>query len=219
MDISLAQEKAFSFIPRFSPDVAHDRVEQKKIALVAGTVASLLSRPKPTDIQVVSMENRLQPFWLVKMSALTRFDRNNSYTVTVSGPEVKMVSFLGQEVSPVQQVRATAVVRQMMTEMIKPVQQANIIHEERVDVEAIELNFRPIYAIEYEWAAKGKRTIIEFDGLTGDITGDGRKLGTQFKGFLTRDVLFDVTADAVSMFVPGGGIAVKLVKAAIDRSK
>ena len=34
---------------------------------------------------------------------------------------------------------------------------------------------------------------------------------------LTRDLLFDVTADAVSMIVPGGGIAVKLVKAVVDR--
>ena len=34
---------------------------------------------------------------------------------------------------------------------------------------------------------------------------------------LTRDLLFDITADAVGMFVPGGSIAVKLVKAVVDR--
>jgi hypothetical protein len=282
MDISLAEEQAFNFIPKFTPEVALDRVEQKKIALVAGTVGSLLSRPKPGDIQNVSFENRLQPFWLVKISAHTRYDRNNAYIVTTSGPDVKTVTFLGQEVTPVvgakgspiftlnavehcveehnmtytfdgisgtrvdltkylafpkneitdiehfnsegalvvpPLMRATAVVRQAMSDTIKPVQSAYIIHEERVDVEAIELNFRPIYALEYEWAAKSKRSVIEFDGLTGDITGDGKKLGNQIKGMLTRDLLFDVTADAVGVIVPGGSIAVKLVKAAIDRGK
>ena len=282
MDISLAPEQAFYFVPKFSPEVAQDRVEQKKISLVAGAVGSLLSRPKPGDIQIVSLENRLQPFWLVRISAYTRFDRNNAYTITTSGPAVKTVTFLGQEVTPVTapkgppaftvnavehcldehhvshtfdglsgglvdlakylafpkneiadiehfnsdgalvippQVRASAMVRQVMTEMIKPVQSAYIIHEERVDVEAIELNFRPIYALEYEWAAKGKHSVIEFDGLTGEISGDGKKLASQFKGLVTRDLLFDVTSDALGLIVPGGSIAVRLVKAAMDKNK
>jgi len=34
---------------------------------------------------------------------------------------------------------------------------------------------------------------------------------------LTRDLVFDVTADAVGLIVPGGSIAVKLVKAIADR--
>jgi hypothetical protein len=282
MDISLAPQQAFYFIPKLSPEVARDRVEQKKIGLVAGTVGSLISRPKPEDIQCVSLENRLQPFWLVRISAFTRYDRNTAYTITTSGPEVKTVTLLEQEVTPVKaakgppvitlnsvehcvdelhvshtfdglsgamidltkylafpknliadiehfnsegalvippQVRATAVVRQVMSEMIRPVPSAYTIDEERVDVEAIELNFRPIYALEYEWAAKGKHSVIEFDGLTGEITGDGKKLGSQFKGIVTRDLLFDVTADALGIIVPGGSIAVKLVKAAIDKGK
>jgi hypothetical protein len=86
-------------------------------------------------------------------------------------------------------------------------------------VEALELDFRPVYAFEYEWAAKGKRTVVEFDGLTGEINAGGKKLSDQFKGIVTRDLLFDVTADAVGMFVPGGSIAVKLVKAVADRGK
>jgi hypothetical protein len=34
-----------------------------------------------------------------------------------------------------------------------------------------------------------------------------------------RDVLFDVGADTVGLFVPGGSIAVKIAKAAIDSNK
>jgi hypothetical protein len=282
MEISLCSEQAFHYIPGFSLEVAHDRVEQKKVNLIAGAMGALLSRPKPADFVMVSLENRLEPFWLVTISAQTKYDRNQTYIVPTSGAEVKQVTLLGQDITPVNQgkgnpsfslsavehcieehrstctfdgltgtvndmskylafpktqitelenfapegtlvvppqVRATAVVRQVMSEVIKPVQQAHIIQEERVDVEAIELNYRPLYAYEYEWTAKGKHSVIEFDALTGEVRGDGRKLSNQIKGFVTRDLLFDVTADAVGMIVPGGSIAVKLVKAVIDRGK
>jgi hypothetical protein len=65
--------------------------------------------------------------------------------------------------------------------------------------------------------AKAKRTVIEFDALTGEFNAGGKKLSDQIKGIVTRDLLFDISADAASMLVPGGGIAVKLVKAVVDR--
>ncbi len=294
MDIYLAAEHAYHLVPQIAPDIARDRVEQKKANLVAGTVGALLSRPKPEEIQLISMENRLEPFWLITIFTRTGYDRNRTFTVTVSGPEVKRVTVLGQEVpvtmaapqksglaglgqekplpsfslagleqcveetrltrmfdglsgQPAEmskytpfakteiadinafapegvlvvppQVRATAVVRQVMAEAVKSIQHAQVIHEERVEVEVMDVNFRPVYAFEYEWAAKGKRMVIEFDALTGDIHGGGKKWNDQIKGMLTRDLLFDVTADAVGMIVPGGGIAVKLVKAVVDRGK
>ena len=81
------------------------------------------------------------------------------------------------------QARATAVVRQVMSEVVKPVQ-AQMIHEERVDVEAIDLYFRPVYAFEYEWAAKNKRVVVEYDALTGEIRAGGKRLGDQIRGML-----------------------------------
>jgi hypothetical protein len=116
------------------------------------------------------------------------------------------------------QAHATTVVRAVLAEVIKPVQ-AQLIHEERVNVESLDINFRPVYAFEYEWVTKGKRVILEFDGLTGEIHSGGKKLGDQIKGVVTRDFIFDVTADAVGLIVPGGNIAVKLVKAVVDRGK
>jgi len=282
MDIYVAPEQAYFYIPRFTPEIAADRVEQKKTGLIAGAVGSLISRPKPEEIHMVSLENRLEPFWQVSISARTRYDRNQTYSVPLRGPEVQQVTIFGQEVStelkakegprfslsgvehcleeghasrgfsglsgePVDldkyqsfpkslivdldhfepegtlvvppQVRATAVVRKVMAEVIKPVKGAHVIHEERVDVETLELNFIPVYALEYEWSAKGKRGIIEFDALTGEIRGGGKKLSEQFKGLVSRDLLFDLTADAAGMIVPGGSIAVKLVKAVADRKK
>src|SRR4030067_640606 len=97
MDIYLSPEQAYHFVPRFTIKVAHDRVEQKKTSLVAGAVSSLLSRPNPDDIQMVSTENRLEPYWVIAASARTLYDRNRSYIVTVSGPEVQRVTIFGQE--------------------------------------------------------------------------------------------------------------------------
>ena len=55
--------------------------------------------------------------------------------------------------------------------------------------------------------------------LEHGVPGLGKALVGQIRGALNRDLLFDVGADTVSMFVPGGGIAVKLAKAAIDSNK
>ncbi len=279
MEISLVDEQAFHFIPQVSLEVAHDRVEQKKVQLVSGPLGSLFSRLKPEEVQLLGVENRLEAYWLVTVSAHTAYNRTRLYSVPVAGSEVKAVTvlehdmpvehkdkssffslsaiehcredtritraFLGVQGEPADpakyaafaktlivdlntfapegvlvvppQVRATAVVRQVMGEVIRPVSNAHTIVEERVDVEALELNFRPVYAFEFEIVGKGKRVVIEFNPLTGEITSGGKRFQDQIKGMLTRDLLFDVTADAVSLLVPGGGIAVKLVKAVVDR--
>lgn len=280
MEISLAEEQAYYFVPQISPEVARDRIEKKKTSLVAGTFGNLISRPNPSEIQVVSVENRLEPYWVVTAASRTAYDRQQVYTVPIKGEEVREVTVLGQKLTVTSkgspsltlngiehcveerritrffdglsgqkedlsrfqsftksaitdlagfapegvlvvppQMRATAIVRQVLGDAIQPVKNAQIIHEERVDIETIELNFRPVYALEYEWSSKGKRVVIEFDALLGEMHSGGKKWSDQIKGIITRDLFFDVTADAVGMLVPGGSIAVKLVKAVVDRRK
>ncbi len=282
MEIYLATEHAYHYIPQFSLEVARDRVEQKKVNLVAGTLGALFSRAKPEELQLATVENRVEPFWLLVASSRTVYDRVSTYHVPVGGAEVRGVTVLGQDLpampqpkgGPVfiltgvehcvqelkaqqtfdgitgakadllkyantakteiadintfapegilvvpPQVKANAVVRQVTAEVVQPVLSAQAIHEERVDIETIDLNFRPIYAFEYEWATRGKRVVIEFDPITGEMRSGGKKLRDQIKGFLTRDLLFDVTADAFGTIVPGGSIAVKLIKAVVDRKK
>lgn len=282
MEIYLPTEHVYTLTPQINIDTARDRIEQKKMNLVAGMVGALLSRPKPEELQLITTENRLEPFWLVAASSKTKYDRAATYTVTTGWREVKSVTLLGQDISAVPQpkgdpafkltaiehcvqelriqqtfdavsgtktdfqkyanftrveisdlntfnpegillippqVRATAVVRQVTTEVVRPVKNAQSVHEERVDIETVDLNFRPVYAFEYEWAAKNKKVIVEFDALTGDVNTGGKKWSDQIKGIITRDFLFDVTADAIGTIVPGGSIAVKLVKAVVDRNK
>ena len=282
MDIYLATEHAYHFVPQFTISIARDRVEQKKVNLIAGMLGSLFSRAKPEELQLVTVENRVEPFWLVEASSRTVYDRARTYNVLVSGPEVKSVSIIGTDFPVVSQskggpaftltgvehstqelqsrqtfdgitgskvdllkysgaakteiadinsfapegvlvvppqVKANAVVRQVTAEVIQPVQNVQAIHEERVDIQTIDLNFRPIYAFEYEWTSKNKRAVIEFDPLTGEMHTGGKTWSDQIKSLVTRDLIFDITADAFGTIVPGGSIAVKLVKAVVDRRK
>jgi len=219
MDIYLATEHAYHFIPQFTIDVARDRVEQKKLSLIAGTLGSLFSRAKPEELQLATVENRVEPFWLVEASSRTKYDRARTYNVTASGDEVKNVTLLGTEFPTIPQpkggptftlmgvehcvqelhsrqtfdgitgakvdllkysgspkteiadihafapegvlvvppqVQANAVVRQVTAEVVQPVQNVQAIHEERVDIETVDLNFRPIYAFEYKQAGRDR---------------------------------------------------------------
>jgi hypothetical protein len=113
--------------------------------------------------------------------------------------------------------RASYVVRQLMGEIMKPVQ-ADEVLEETVTLEATDLFYRPLWAFEFSWPAKGKQAIVEIDSISGDIR-TGKALAGQIKSMLNRDMLFDVGADTVGLFVPGGSIAVKLAKAALDSGK
>jgi hypothetical protein len=282
MDIYLATEHAYHFIPQFNVEVARDRVEQKKVNLIAGTLGSLFSRAKPEDLQLATVENRVEPFWLLEASSRTVYDRARTYAISVSGTEVKSVTVMGTDFPAVPQskgdpaftltgvehcvqeletrqtfdgvtgtkvdllkyagaakteiadistfmpegvlvlppqVKANAVVRQVTAEVVQPVQNVQTIHEERVDIKTIDLNFRPIYAFEYEWASKNKRVVIEFDPLTGEMRTGGKTWSDQIKSMVSRDLIFDITADAFGTIVPGGSIAVKLVKAVVDRKK
>lgn len=111
--------------------------------------------------------------------------------------------------------RASFVVRQLMSEIMKPVQ-ADTVLEESVTLDATDLFYRPIWAFEFTWQGKGKQGIVEIDSVTGQ-TRQGKAFVNSIKSMLSRDLLSDVGADTVGLFVPGGSIAVKLAKAAIDK--
>ena len=113
--------------------------------------------------------------------------------------------------------RSSYVVRLLMTEIMKPVQ-ADQMLEENITLEATDLFYRPIWAFEFDWQGKGKQGVVEIDSVTGN-TKQGKPLVGSIKHMLSRDLLFDVGADTVGLFVPGGSIAVKLAKAAIDTQR
>jgi hypothetical protein len=111
---------------------------------------------------------------------------------------------------------ASSLVRQLLASMIKPVQ-ADTVSEESMTLEHIDLYYRPWWAFEFHWKPKDKRGIVEIDAVTGQ-TRQGQALMPRLQRMVSRDTLFDIGADTVSLLVPGGGIAVKVAKLAIDKS-
>jgi hypothetical protein len=112
--------------------------------------------------------------------------------------------------------RASFVVRQLLSEMLKPVQADRVI-EETLTLETIDLCYRPIWAFEFHWRSKDKRGVVEIDAVTGAIRPGGSLL-PQLSKVITREALFDIGADTIGLLVPGGSIAVKVARAALDKS-
>lgn len=113
------------------------------------------------------------------------------------------------------QARASAIVREVLVEMIKSVQ-ADRILEEQVEVERVDLCYRPVYAFQYRWLSKEKEAIMECDALTGELQVGGKTFQQYLGKVLDADFLFDVGVDAVDLLVPGGGIAMKVAKKGFD---
>jgi len=113
--------------------------------------------------------------------------------------------------------RASAIVRQLLAKLLRPLQ-ADTVFEESLAVEALELYYRPVWAFEFHHPARDKRGVVEVDALTGEAKTASALKVSQFTRLVSKDALFDIGADTVGLLVPGGSIAVKLARVAIDRS-
>jgi len=111
--------------------------------------------------------------------------------------------------------RASAVVHEVLIEMIKSVKAERIL-EDRIDVRQIDLYYRPVYAFQYRWLSKEKEAVVEYDGLTGQWQAGGKTFQQYMGKILDPDFLFDVGAETVDLLVPGGGLAIKLAKKGLD---
>jgi hypothetical protein len=116
------------------------------------------------------------------------------------------------------QIRASSIVREMLSKMLRPIQ-ADQMFEELVNVEQVNLYYRPIYAFEYHWEPKDRYAVVELDGLTGEKYSDGKAVRQQLKGALDKELLFDIGTDTIDLIVPGGGLAMKLARVVVDASR
>jgi hypothetical protein len=112
--------------------------------------------------------------------------------------------------------RASYVVRQLLARMLKPVQ-ADAVIEETLTLDHSDLYYRPVWAFEFRWAPKDKTGVVEIDAVTGQMR-QAASLATNITRIVSKDALFDIGADTVGLIVPGGSIAVKVARAALDRS-
>ena len=113
------------------------------------------------------------------------------------------------------QARASAIVREMLAGMIKSFQADRIV-EEKVEVERVDLYYRPVYAFQYRWLSMEKEAIMECDALTGELRAGGKTFQQYLGKVLDAEFLFDVGVDAVDLLVPGGGIAIKVARKGLD---
>lgn len=131
----------------------------------------------------------------------------------IADPETLAVD--GAIVVPPEQ-RSSFVVRTLLSEVMKPVQ-ADAVSEERTTLERIDLYYRPVRAFEFYWKPRDKRGVVEVDAITGQVT-IGTSLSSSISRVLTRENLFDIGADAAGLIIPGGSIAVKMARVAIDHA-
>jgi len=140
----------------------------------------------------------------------------------LAGPREEVVDLAGFApadavvVSP--EVKASTVVQRLVQGLMTPYE-ADQIFEESIDVEFLHLLYRPVYAFEYAWEARGKRGVVELDGVTGEARAGGNGLQQQMRRIFNRDVLFDLGAESVNLILPGGAIPLKIGKAIIDRKR
>lgn len=281
MDISLGEPKIYGLNQRVPTEELRRRAEEKKVGALGSGIGGLLARPKAEEVELLTVQHRMEPFWHVACTAHYAYDRTRLYTVPASASDVRSVSFGGADHPVVQsgknppsfafevlehcvedhrdemyvdgltgsqlgngpallagprtevpepaalgvddtlvvapEQRASAIVRQLLARLLKPLQ-ADTVFEEALAVEALELCYRPIVAFEFHQPSKGKRGVVEVDALTGETRNASGLRVSSLTRHVNRDVVFDIGADTVGLIVPGGSIAVKLVKLAIDRS-
>ncbi|MCJ7712216.1 MAG: hypothetical protein MUQ32_15450, partial [Chloroflexi bacterium] len=142
---------------------------------------------------------------------------NGAALITGPRTEVMDPATLGEDgtiVVPPEQ-RASAIVRQLLAKMLRPLQ-ADTVHEESLAMDHIELFYRPIVAFEFQLPAKDRKGVVEIDAISGEAK-TAASLKLQITRRVSRDALFDIGADTVGLLVPGGSIAVKLARVALDK--
>lgn len=99
MKIDVAKERIVILKDQLNPKDAKDLAWEKKSTAfdTLSQVTSFFSRPKEDDFELTYSEHRYTPFWHVIAKARYVYDRNVIYQVSVSGKEVRSVTFLSTD--------------------------------------------------------------------------------------------------------------------------
>lgn len=102
------------------------------------------------------------------------------------------------------QAKASMLTRDVISQAIRKIEADRII-EEKMQVDAIDLYYRPVYAVRYKW--QQKEAVVEVDAVTGDIRTGGTTFEAYVGKLVDRDFLLDAGAEAANMFIPGVNLA------------
>jgi hypothetical protein len=107
-------------------------------------------------------------------------------------------------------VKASGLVRDAVARAIGKIE-ADRILEERVELEVVDLYYRPVYAFRYRRA--GKEAVIEVDALTGEVSTAGSTFEQHLGKILEPKFLLELGSEAANIFIPGANVArIALVK-------
>jgi len=113
-------------------------------------------------------------------------------------------------------ISSNALVHNVFLSLPRPIK-ADKIHEGMLNIKKLDLYFRPVYVFEYRWERRNKTAVAALDGITGKEISNGVTFHEKVKKIVTSDLLFDVSAEAANLIVPGSSIAFKFIKAYNDQ--
>jgi len=102
------------------------------------------------------------------------------------------------------QVRASGLVRDAVARALGKID-ADRILEERVELELVDLCYRPVYAFRYRRA--GREAVVEVDALSGEAAVAGTTFEQHLGKIMEPKFLLDIGAEAANLFIPGATVA------------
>jgi len=244
MEITISEQKVFIIPEVITPEQARERAWDKKAGVFSSGLSSLLSRPKGEDIKIVYSEKRYEPFWLIECQSSYTYDRLRKFPVQVTGPEVQSVTVSNLSFTPSDDKKLGRVffipgVEHCQEEHSRLSYFDGLSGERRDFTYALKFRAEEIKELEsYPFQGMAVPPEIrasfvvrqmlqelmrplqaDFDGLTGEMKTGGRTFKQAVSEVLKKDMLFDLGADVLGLIVPGGSIAVKLAKTALEISQ
>jgi hypothetical protein len=110
------------------------------------------------------------------------------------------------------QLRLPMLLQKIRQMLAAEVINAHEFQEDVITIEKVHLYYRPVFAFEFAWTTEDKVGVIEVDGLTGEVVEEGQWFKEKLHAITTRDMLFEMGSELAGTFVPGGGIAVKVIE-------
>jgi hypothetical protein len=102
------------------------------------------------------------------------------------------------------QAKASMLAREVISRSIRKIEADRII-EEKVHLEAIDLFYRPVYAVRYRW--QQKEAVVEVNAVTGETQTGGTTFENYVGKLVDRDFLLDAGVEAANIFIPGVNLA------------
>lgn len=102
------------------------------------------------------------------------------------------------------QAKASMLTREVISQAIRKIEADRII-EEKMQIDAIDLYYRPVYAVRYKW--QQKEAVVEVDAVTGETKTGGATFEAYVGKMIDRDFLLDAGAEALNTFIPGVNLA------------